>query len=200
MIKHKVKRKKQSSDCTDNNYVNNETFLSEIIAYKKELNIDPSKAAVSNELAKYFIDIAENLSSKGNFYSYTFKEDMIADSIENCIRSVASFDPDKGSNPFAYFTQLIFYAFVRRIHKEKKELYIKYKSFLQSDHSDDIEINNYLQTNDNLLLDKQEFVKKYEDVMTRKKAELVLKKKAKDLENAKKKNPFYKCIDEVVTE
>ena len=72
--------------------------------------------------------IAENLSHKPNFLSYSFRDEMIADGIENCIMYFDNFDPKKSKNPFAYFTQIIYFAFIRRIHKEKKQLYVKYKS------------------------------------------------------------------------
>tara|TARA_Y100000758_G_C15806623_1_gene332910 strand:- start:158 stop:592 length:435 start_codon:yes stop_codon:yes gene_type:complete len=72
--------------------------------------------------------IAERLSHRPNFMNYAFREDMISDGIENCLQYVNNFDPEKSSNPFAYFTQIIYYAFLRRIQKEKKQLYIKYKT------------------------------------------------------------------------
>ena len=39
-----------------------------------------------------------------------------------------NFDETKSKNPFAYFTQIIYYAFLRRIQKEKKQTYVKYKA------------------------------------------------------------------------
>jgi DNA-directed RNA polymerase specialized sigma subunit len=67
------------------------------------------------------------LSHKPNFSGYTYKEDMISDGIENCLLYIDNFDPEKSNNPFAYFTQIIYYAFLRRIAKEKKVLYTKLK-------------------------------------------------------------------------
>ena len=81
-----------------------------------------------NYIGECFIKIATHLSYKPNFINYTFRDDMIADGIENCIQYVDNFDPAKSKNPFAYFTQIIYFAFLRRIQKEKKQLYIKYKS------------------------------------------------------------------------
>ncbi len=63
-----------------------------------------------------------------NFINYAFKDDMISDGIENCLHYIHNFNPEKSTNPFAYFTQIIYYAFIRRIQKEKKQLYIKFKS------------------------------------------------------------------------
>ena len=75
--------------------------------------------------------IATKLSTKANFSGYTYKDEMICDALENCIVAVHSFNPEKSKNPFAYFTQIIWYAFLRRIEKEKKQTYVKYKSLEQ---------------------------------------------------------------------
>ena len=72
--------------------------------------------------------IAQRLSFRPNFINYAFREDMISDGIENCVQYIRNFDPEKSKNPFAYFTQIIYFAFIRRIQKEKKQLYIKYKT------------------------------------------------------------------------
>jgi len=73
------------------------------------------------------LKIATHLSYKPNFVNYMFREDMISDGIENCVQYIHNFDPEKSKNPFAYFTQIIHYAFLRRIQKEKKQLDIKTK-------------------------------------------------------------------------
>jgi len=75
--------------------------------------------------------IATNVSMKPNFISYTFRDEMIGDAIENCCQYFDNFDPKRSKNPFAYFTQITWYAFLRRIHKEKKQLYAKYKAHEQ---------------------------------------------------------------------
>ena len=72
--------------------------------------------------------IAERLSLRPNFVNYTFRDEMISDGIENCVQSAHNFNPERSSNPFSYFTQIIYFAFIRRIQKEKKQLYIKYKT------------------------------------------------------------------------
>jgi DNA-directed RNA polymerase specialized sigma subunit len=78
-------------------------------------------------LGECFLKIATHLSFKPNFVNYIFKDDMISDGIENCVMYIHNFDPEKSQNPFAYFTQIIHYAFLRRIQKEKKQLEIKNK-------------------------------------------------------------------------
>ena len=67
------------------------------------------------------------MSIEANFINYTFKDDMISDGIENCLTAVEKFDPARSSNPFAYYTQIIYFAFIRRIQKEKKQTATKYK-------------------------------------------------------------------------
>ena len=86
------------------------------------------KPIVSNYIGECIYQIANRLATKPNFSGYSFKEDMIMDGIENCLQYMHNFDPAKTQNPFAYFTQIIWYAFLRRIAKEKKQMYVKFKS------------------------------------------------------------------------
>jgi len=112
-------------------YVNNKEFLEALIEYKE--NVDAAKEkgeeppVVTRYIGECFIKIATHLSYKSNFINYTFKDDMISDGIENCLTAVQKFDPTKSSNPFAYYTQIIYFAFIRRIQKEKKQQATKYK-------------------------------------------------------------------------
>ena len=112
-------------------YVNNKEFLAALIAYRESVELaatrgDP-KPQITNYLGECFLKIATHLSFKPNFVNYIFKDDMISDGIENCVQYIHNFDPQKSQNPFAYFTQIIHYAFLRRIQKEKKQLEIKNK-------------------------------------------------------------------------
>ena len=114
-------------------YVDNKEFLAEMIKFKEIIaeaksKGDDSRQRVPNYIGECFVKIAEHLSYKPNFINYTFRDEMIADGVENCLQYVSNFDPEKSHNPFAYFTQIIYYAFLRRIQKEKKQLYIRYKS------------------------------------------------------------------------
>jgi hypothetical protein len=113
-------------------YVDNARFLEEMIEYKKQWQIskdnDEELPIISEYLGSVFLKIAQRLSFRPNFINYAFKNDMISDGIENSLHYIHNFDPEKSSNPFAYFTQIIYYAFIRRIQKEKKQLYIKFKS------------------------------------------------------------------------
>ena len=118
-------------------YVDNAKFLEEMIEYKRQYyiskNNDEELPIISEYLGSVFLKIAQRLSFRPNFINYAFKDDMISDGIENCLHYIHNFDPEKSSNPFAYFTQIIYYAFIRRIQKEKKQLYIKYKSMQNYD-------------------------------------------------------------------
>ena len=112
-------------------YVNNKELLAALIDYRAEVAVaktkDLPKPRISNYLGECFLKIATHLSYKPNFVNYMFREDMISDGIENCVQYIHNFDPEKSRNPFAYFTQIIHYAFLRRIQKEKKQLEIKTK-------------------------------------------------------------------------
>ena len=112
-------------------YVNNKEFLAALIQYKKEIKEaqergDP-KPRITNYLGECFLKIATHLSFKPNFVNYIFKDDMISDGIENCVQYIHNFDPEKSQNPFAYFTQIIHYACLGRIQREKRQLEIKNK-------------------------------------------------------------------------
>lgn len=115
-----------------NHYVDNKVFLAEMIKYRDsviEANAgNASRPVVPNYIGDCLFKIASHLARKPNFANYTFKEDMIMDGVENCLLYIDNFNPEKSKNPFAYFTQIIYYAFLRRIQKEKKQLYVKYKS------------------------------------------------------------------------
>lgn len=121
-------------------YVNNKEFLIAIVEYKamvrRAAEKDEPKPRITNYLGECFLKIATHLSYKPNFVNYMFKDDMICDGIENCVQYINNFDPEKSSNPFAYFTQIIHYAFLRRIQKEKKQLEIKSKIIERSGYSE----------------------------------------------------------------
>ena len=94
---------------------------------KKAKSRNRKKPDVTNYIGECFLKIANHLSYRPNFINYTFRDDMISDGIENCLQYMDNFNPDKSNNPFAYFTQIIYYAFIRRIQKEKKQIQIKSK-------------------------------------------------------------------------
>ncbi len=113
-------------------YVDNKQLYTIIIKYKvdvenAEIN-GQSKPLIPNYVGECILLIAQRLATKPNFINYSYREEMISDGIENCISYFDNFDPSKSDNPFAYFTQIIYYAFLRRIQKEKKQVYIKHKT------------------------------------------------------------------------
>ena len=126
----KLKRKKTE------HYVDNKVFNEEMKKYRKKVlsarNRNRKDPPINDYIGECFLKIANHLSYRPNFINYTYKEDMISDGIENCLTYVANFDPEKSINPFAYFTQIIYYAFIRRIQKEKKQTTIKQKLILKS--------------------------------------------------------------------
>ena len=121
-------------------YVNNKEFLAAMVEYKKMCKRAKrekrNKPPVTNYIGECFLKIANHLSYRPNFINYTYRDDMISDGIENCLQYLDNFDPSKSNNPFAYFTQIIYYAFVRRIQKEKKQTTIKQKMIADSNYDD----------------------------------------------------------------
>ena len=113
------------------NYIDNKTFLSYLADYREVCAqadaAEQPKPQVTEEIGLCLFQIANRLATKPNFSGYMFKDEMISDGIENCFQYIDNFNPDKSTNPFAYFTQIIYFAFLRRIQREKKNLYIKYK-------------------------------------------------------------------------
>ena len=128
-------------------YVNNQDFLEAIIEYKQKVNIAKEKGLpkprVNNYIGSCFLKIATHLSYRPNFINYMYKDDMVCDGIENCIQYIDNFDPEKSKNPFAYFTQIIYYAFLRRIQKEKKQLEIKGKILERSGYDEVMHTDTY---------------------------------------------------------
>jgi hypothetical protein len=131
-VKTKIKSEKQKQkELNTEHYVDNKQFLAEMINWKKQIreaeDTDDDRPPISNYIGECFLKIAERLCSKSNFANYPYKEEMIGDAIENCLMYAHNFNPRKSKNPFSYFTQIIYYAFLRRIEREKKQGYIKYK-------------------------------------------------------------------------
>jgi len=152
------------------NYINNKTLYTSMVEYKTKLieakRAEKPKPQVSNYIGQSILLICNNLAKKPNFSGYTYKQDMISDGIIDCIAAVDNFDPDRTNNPFAYFTQIAWNAFIRRIQKEKKQTYIKHKnfenSFLMNELWNDSE-NIHLKANEY----SSEVVRSYENKLTK---------------------------------
>ena len=129
-------------------YVNNKEFLAALIRYQEDIEIarlqDKTKPVIPRYIGECFLKIANHLSFKPNFVNYMFKEDMISDGIENCVQYIHNFNPEKSRNPFAYFTQIIHYAFLRRIQREKRQLEIKNKILEKSGYSEVFDDSNQI--------------------------------------------------------
>jgi DNA-directed RNA polymerase specialized sigma subunit len=127
-------------------YVNNKELLEAIIVYKSKVakaqELGEPKPIISNYLGECFLKIATHLSYKPNFINYMFRDDMISDGVENCVQYINNFDPEKSKNPFAYFTQIIHFAFLRRIQKEKKQLDIKNKMIERNGYDEVMVVDN----------------------------------------------------------
>lgn len=162
-------------------YVDNKLLYSSIVEYRTGVLESKKNGTPKPKIPEYIGEcvllIANRLSTKPNFINYPFREEMVSDGIENCICYIDNFDPFKSDNPFAYFTQIIYFAFLRRIQKEKKQLYIKHKTLENSlifnelvnqGESEDKDITASLAdlTNDSMY----DFIKSFEDGLDEQKA------------------------------
>ena len=136
-------------------YVNNAEFSQAVVDYVKILQESKKNEQqlpiVPDYIASCFLRIAEGLSHKANFIRYTYREEMVMDAVENCLKAIENYNLEAATrtgkpNAFAYFTQITWYAFLRRIAKEKKQQDIKLKylsksgieSFIENEHGDDM--------------------------------------------------------------
>ena len=133
-------------------YVNNREFSQAVVDYCTEvkdcLKEGASRPVVPDYIASCFLKIAEGLSHKSNFVRYTYREEMVMDAVENCLKAIENYNIEAATrsgnpNAFAYFTQISWYAFLRRIEKEKKQQDIKLKYISEAD------VSEFLQENDN---------------------------------------------------
>ena len=118
-------------------YVNNKEFSLAVVDYCNRLQKAQKQKSkkipvIDNYIAECFLKIAEGLSHKSNFIRYTYREEMVMDAVENCLKAIKNYDIETATrtgtpNAFAYFTQIAWYAFLRRIDKEKKQQDIKLK-------------------------------------------------------------------------
>ena len=110
-------------------YVNNKDFTAAVAEYVEKINEAKAKDKTPPKMSEYIGEciykIATRLSTRPNFINYTYRDEMICDAIENCIQYLGNFNVEKSNNAFAYVTQICYYAFLRRIQKEKKQVYIK---------------------------------------------------------------------------
>jgi len=172
----------------DNHYVSNADFYT-ALKESKELRLEAEKNGLPTPRIPEYIGtcifkIANRFSYRPNFINYTYRDEMVSDGIENCLTYLNNFDPDKSKNPFAYFTQIIYFAFLRRISKEKKQTYVKYKATEQMGILDEMEMmeledgtTKQFELYDNIA----EFIGNYEEAKQAKK-DIATAKKSKGIE------------------
>src|SRR6056300_879190 len=133
-------------------YVNNSDFSTAVVEYVRSLEEakknNEELPIVPNYIAECFLKISEGLSHKANFIRYTYREEMVMDAVENCLKAIENYDIEAATrsgkpNAFAYFTQISWYAFLRRIEKEKRQQDIKLKWLSQ------IDIQEFIEEGDN---------------------------------------------------
>ena len=119
-----------------NNFIDNKEMYAAFVEYRKK--VDEAKAngepkpLIPRYIGKCFLDIAEHLSMRPNFSNYMYRQDMVMDAVENCLKAIDNYNLEAATrtgkpNAFAYFTQITWYAFLRRIQKEKRQQDIKMK-------------------------------------------------------------------------
>lgn len=193
---------KKAEKDTTRHYIDNSVFLKEITAYRNTvqdaIKNNTDKPQVPEYIGECFIKIANQLAFKSNFINYSFRDDMILDAIENCLTYIDNFDPDKSSNPFAYFTQITYYAFIRRIQKEKKNLQTKYKyiesldldSIIRQIHDEGDYSNSFVS-----YLKKQADLARQEMSDTEKAAPTTMKRTPKYLQKTKKEKDILEILE-----
>lgn len=153
------------------NYVNNRQLFEVMKVYVAEVNEakknDQSPPLVPKYVGECLLLISQRLANKPNFSGYSYREEMISDGIENSLMYIDNFDPNKSNNPFAYFTQIIKFSFIRRIEKEKKQHYIKIKNLQNFNITDELDGVDNKKTELNEIT--EEFVKNFEKNLSNKK-------------------------------
>lgn len=183
------------ADNKDNHYIDNQRFFEEMVAWKKKCKQAEEdglpKPPINNYIGECFILIATKLSHKSNFITYPYREEMVSDGIENCLQYCSNFDPEISNNPFSYFTQIIYFAFLRRIQKEKKQTYIKYKLLEQQDKDGSVRrgISNSYDREENLVQTVDDLVAKHFDLSNKEIKDL-------DMKTEKKKKVSSKVSEE----
>jgi len=176
-------------------YVDNKKFYEEIVKYREACAIareaDVQEPRLPNYIGECIYKIATKLSYKPCFMNYSFRDEMVEDGIENCIMYFKDFDINKTQNPFAYFTQIIYYAFLRRISKEERNRYTTYKYFQETmvlPGLADVGLDNTELSETSNLIPKQMYdnINEFMDRFEKKEAEK--KKKRKELKGLQK---FY---------
>ena len=185
-------QRRNNQEQSKSHYVDNKQFFAAMVEYNAKIieadNNDDPRPRIPDYIGDCFMKIATHLSYKPNFINYTYRDDMISDGLENAVLCINNFDPEKSKNPFAYFTQVIYFAFIRRIQKEKRQMYIRHKVIENSvvqgttvtSDSNDTSNPDYIDLNNDYM---NNFVSNYEKSMAEKKEATTIRQKKKGLEN-----------------
>jgi hypothetical protein len=164
-------------------YVDNVAFLKAILEYRKEFKKNKNKAEplrVPEFIGECFMKIADGVSRRPNFANYTYREEMVGDAIENCLKAVRKFNPRKSKNPFSYFTQIIWYAFLRKIEQEENLHYAKCMAYSETVDAIELQIPGSTSISPDYHQSMLEFIDEYREKKERK------KKRAQEKERNKK--------------
>lgn len=118
------------------NYIDNAELYRAFVSYRAKCRAAAlaggPEPRIPDYIGKCFMLIAQNLATARNFAGYGYRDELIGDAIENCVMVAKSFDPDRSKYPFAYFTRVAWNAFIRRINREQKQRYVRYKTTTQA--------------------------------------------------------------------
>ncbi len=176
-------------------YIDNQKFLESLTEYKRLVAeykaADRPLPRIPEFLGKCFYDICENMSRRSEFINYSYRDEMISDAHENCVQYWYTFDGSKSNNPFGYFSRLIWRAFVRRIHKEKKQQYVRYKMAFNSGILDNT--NNLTDSDGNAITEVDSLADNMHDFVQQYEQKIQDKKDLKKVKAAKK-TPIKKKV------
>ena len=114
-------------------YINNRKLHDTLVAWKSACRAAQDEQRPNPDTPRYVAEavmlIARRLATKSQFCMWPWVEDMIADAMLACFKAVRLFDPTKSQNPFAYFTQVAWNAFLARINAERKQTYLRLASW-----------------------------------------------------------------------
>ena len=172
----------------ETHYVDNREFLKAIVLYRRDCWHAKRRGRAVPRVPEYigecFLKIGTHLSFKPNFANYTYREDMVSDGVENCLIYMHNFNPRKSKNPFGYFTSVIYYAFIRRIQRERRHTYLRYKLIEEAVIAGDTRTSQspegeYHVDSSMLSFDNvQEFIRRFDDYTDRARDRRKLEKKA----------------------
>ena len=168
-------------------FVDNEKFYNEMVSWKQALyknreNGSDERPEIPEYIGECIWKIAFRYATKPNWRN-SYNEDMVGDAVEECIKYLDRFDETKSKNPFSYFTQIVYYSFLRKISSEKKQLYIKYKVILNS------EIDDFFEG------DESDVAYSKEDLLSRFQAKEFIDYYEKNVKRSRKKNKKEKVAN-----